>query len=364
MRALVCEAVGQALKVKSISTPKATPGSVIIKVLAAVSDPNTPHHLKGETSFTFPLPFTPGGRSIGRVAEVGPDTTSLGVGQLVLLEPFLRARDNPNVQALWGVFDGPSPRSKKLTADNWAMGSFAEYVKAPLENCHALNEKILCEKLGYSLPQLAYLTTSLIPYGGLRGIKLTAGETVLIAPATGSYSGAAVGVAVAMGAKVIAVGRNLEVLKQLQATFPCIKIAQLKGNVEADAEAIAQHGPVDAYLDVSPPQANETTHIRSCFMTLRPYGRVSLMGINMKDIAIPYVTAMFMNLTIRGQYMYEKEDVRGVIKLAESGVLKLNAEGGVKVVGEYKLEDVENSFEAAEANAGPGKIVVLTPHSS
>ena len=244
------------------------------------------------------------------------------------------------------------------------MGSFAEFVKAPLENCHALNEKMLCEELGYSLPQLASLTTSLIPYGGFRGINLTAGETVLIAPATGSYSGAAVGVAVAMGARVIAVGRNLEVLKELQETFPQIKIAQLRGDVDADAEAITQHGPVDAYLDISPPQANETTHIQSCLKTLRPYGRVSLMGINMKDIAIPYVTAMFMNLTIGGQYMYENEDVRGIIKLAESGALQLNEKGGVKVAGEYKLEDVESSFEAAEANAGPGKIVVLTPHSN
>ena len=35
------------------------------------------------------------------VAATGSDTTSLRVGQLVLLEPFFRARDDPNVQILW-----------------------------------------------------------------------------------------------------------------------------------------------------------------------------------------------------------------------------------------------------------------------
>ena len=364
MRALVCEAVGQPLRIKEVPTPKPGPGSVVVKVLAAVADPGTPHHLKGETGFTFPLPFTPGGRAIGRIAEVGPDTTNLGEGLLVLLESFVRGRDDPSVQILWGTFEGPSPQSKKLMASNWAMGCFAEYVKTPLENCHALNEKVLCEELGYSIPQLGFITTSLISYGGFRGIDLKAGETVLIAPATGSYSGAAVAVAVAMGARIIAVGRNLEILKQLQDVFPRIKIAQLQGDVEADTEAIKQYGPIDVYLDISPPQANETTHIRSCFKTVRPYGRVSLMGFNMKDIAIDYASAVFMNLTIRGQYMYERDDVRGIIKLAESGVLKLDNDGGVDVVGQYSLGDVEKAFAAAEHSPGPGKIVLLTPHGS
>jgi hypothetical protein len=41
-----------------------------------------------------------------------------------------------------------------------------------------------------------------------------------------------------------------------------------------------------------------------------------------KDIAVPYVMAVLNNLTIRGQYMYEREDARGLIKLAEAGLLK------------------------------------------
>jgi NADPH:quinone reductase-like Zn-dependent oxidoreductase len=58
-----------------------------------------------------------------------------------------------------------------------------------------------------------------VPYGGLRDIDLKPGETIIIAPAAGSFGGAAVKLALAMGALVIAVGRNPEALKKLAASY-------------------------------------------------------------------------------------------------------------------------------------------------
>jgi threonine dehydrogenase-like Zn-dependent dehydrogenase len=147
----------------------------------------------------------------------------------------------------------------------------------------------------------------------------------------------------------------------VQATFPRVNIVQLKGNVEEDSAAISRFGPVDAYIDLSPPYASKSTHVRSCLMALKQYGRANLMGMISDDIAIPYATAVFMNLTIRAQYMYEREDVRGLIKLAESGVLKLGKDGGQEVVGQFGLEEIHKAFEAATANRGVGKMAVLTP---
>jgi hypothetical protein len=66
-------------------------------------------------------------------------------------------------------------------------------------------------------------------------------------------------------------------------------------------------------------------------------------------------------LTIRGQYMYERADVRGIIKMAESGVLKLGKSGGQVTVGQLKLEDAYKAFETANADQEVGKMVVLTP---
>jgi len=264
-----------------------------------------------------------------------------------------------------GVF-GPDPRAKKLMEDSWRNGMWAEYVRAPLENCHALNEKVLLGSpaeggLGCSVADLCCFSRHIVAYGGLRSIDLKPGETIIVAPATGGYSGAAVDVASAMGARVIAVGRDLGKLQRIAATNTRVSIVQLKGNFEGDLAALRQFGSIDAYIDISPGVANESTHVRSCIMAVRPYGRVSLMGIIQKDIAIPYMMAVLNNLTIRGQYMYERRDVQGLLKLVEAGVLKFGQSAGHEIVGQFQLEEWDNAIEAAKQNQGAGKLAIFTP---
>lgn len=368
MKALVCAEAGQPLALQVVPTPTAVHGSVIVKIIGAYFDDTIPFLLSGKGPFSFPKNLIPGSRAIARVAALGPDTTSLGVGQLVMLEPFLRARDNPRVEIIWGIFDGPTPASKKWAADNWSAAGYAEYCRAPLENCHALDERRLCGSaadggLAYSPDDLLHLPTQLIAYAGLRSVNVQAGETVLVAPATGSYSGAAVQVAVAMGANVVAMGRNVAELKRLQDLFPGrVSIVQNTGDVEADAAALRRAGgEIDVYIDISPASANDSTHIRSCFMAVRQYGRVCLMGIISRDLAMPYQLAVWNNLTIKGQYMYEREYVQGLIKLAESGALKLGREGGVEIVGKFKLEELDKAIAASRATSGVGKLTILAP---
>ncbi|EOO01127.1 putative alcohol dehydrogenase protein [Phaeoacremonium minimum UCRPA7] len=366
MKALVCEEVGQPLKLQTLPTPQPTIGSVVVHVLCISSQRSLPAALTGKTFFTFPTPLTPGNAAIGRVAAIGQDTTSLAVGQLVMLEAFIRARDNPDIQILWGFYDGQTPESKKFMADNWSRGTYAEYVRAPLENTWALDEKRLCGSpsdggLGYTVEDLAALSEILIPYAGLRNIGVQAGEKVIIAPATGGFSGAAVTVAHAMGARVIAMSRDVETLKKMKRQYPAIEIVPNTGDAQADAAALKVLGPIDAYLDISPPQAAASTHIRSCFMAVRQYGRVSLMGMIAADLTMPYILSVGGNLTIRGQFMYEREDVKGLVKLAESGLLKLGEAGGYEVRGRFKLEEIEDCFRVTSASSRAGQIVLIKP---
>ncbi|MCJ1478104.1 hypothetical protein MMC13_006779 [Lambiella insularis] len=367
-RALVCSSPGQPLTLEDVATPNAVPGSVIVRVLASTIEPATSALLAGlHPAFKLPTPFIPGSRAIARVAVIGPDTTSLQVGQLVLCEPFVLGRDNPDVQILWGlgVF-GSDESAQKLMEGSWRNGMFAEYARAPLENCHALNEKILLGSLaegglGYSVAELTAIGRQLVAYGGFRGINLKAGETIIIAPSTGGYSGAAVEVASAMGARVIAVGRNIDSLKAIAAANARVNIVQLKGDVQEDLASLKQYGSIDAYLDISPFAANDSTHIRSCCMALKSHGRISLMGVIQKDIALPYVLAMIKNLTIRGQYMYENEDVRGCIKMVEAGVLKLGKDAGHKVIAQFPLDKWEEALQTAKQNPEARNLVVFKP---
>lgn len=368
MKALVVESPGQPLTLKTVPVPSATPGSCVVKILVVQADDKTPHIIKGIPGYTFPPNFVPAAHAIGRVAAVGPDATTLTVGQLVMLEGFIRARDDPNdVQILWGITAGLTPESLRFMADNWAMGCMAEYVRAPLENCYPLDEQRLCGApldggLEYALEDLLQLPTQTVAMGGLRAIDLKPGERVIVAPATGAFSGAAVQVAVAMGAQVIAMARNRALLERIQQLAPeRVQIVPITGDVEADTAALKQWGPVDAYLDMSPPAASESTHIRSCFPALRKYGRACLMSVIGHDVAVPYALLTWNSLTIRGQFMYEREDARLLIKMAEAGVLKLGREGGIEVVGRFKLEEVEEAFTVAAKSPEVGKLVAIVP---
>lgn len=318
--------------------------------------------------------MVPGNTGIGRVAAVGPDTTSLAVGQLVMLDTLIRARDDPGVQILWGFWDGPTPASKKFAADNWSMGSYAEFVRAPLENTWALDEARLCGSptadggggLGYSIWDLAVIPEALVPYGGLRSLALQAGETVVVAPATGGFSGAAVNVARAMGATVLAMGRNAAVLERVTSRFPQGAVLPVPntGDMQADVAALraaAAVGNINAYLDLSPPQAAASTHLRSCFLALGKYGRAVMMGMISGDLPVSYLHFGLQNQTIRGQFMYERADVRGLIQLVENGLLRLGAQGGYELRGKYKLEEIDECLRATAAASEAGQFVLITP---
>lgn len=373
MKALVVESPGQPLTLKTVPVPSATPGSCVVKILVVQADDKTPHIIKGIPGYTFPPNFVPAAHAIGRVAATGPDATSLAVGQLVMLEGFIRARDDPDdVQILWGITAGLTPESLRFMSDNWAMGCMAEYVRAPLENCYPLDEKRLCGApadggLGYAVEDLLQLPTQLVAMGGLRAIDLKPGERIIVAPATGAFSGAAVQVAVAMGAQVIAMARNRALLERLQQQQTSlagpgrVQVVPITGDVEADTASLKQWGPVDAYIDLSPPAASESTHIRSCFPALRKYGRACLMSVIGHDVAVPYALLTWNSLTVKGQFMYEREDARLLIKMAEAGVLKLGSEGGIEVVGKFKLEEVDEAFAAATKNPEVGKLVAIVP---
>ncbi|KAL2137290.1 hypothetical protein VTI74DRAFT_5021 [Chaetomium olivicolor] len=368
MKALVVESPGQPLQLKTVRTPSATPGSCIVKVIAVHADDKTERIVKGAPGFPITPNFVPAAHSIGRVVTTGPDATTLKPGQLVMLEGFIRARDDPDdVQILWGL-TGLSPGGLKLMADNWSMGCMAEYVRAPLENCYPLDEARLCGPLtegglGYTFEDLLQLPLQLVAVGGLRAIDVKPGERVIVVPATGAFSGAAVQVAVAMGAQVIAMGRNRALLEKVQRTFPAgrVQIVPITGNVEEEVAALKQWGPVDAVIDLSPRAAGNSSHLRSCFLALRKYGRACLMGVVEHDVSVSYSLLTWNSLTVRGQFMYEREDARLLIKMAEAGILKLGKEGGIEVVGRFKLEEAGEAFGLAAKNPEVGKLVALVP---
>ena len=365
-RALVLTSTNEPPIVQSIPTPTPTPGSAIVRVLGAGVISYSRDIYNGKRQYAYPTPLVIGTSAIGRVAAIGPDATLLTPGQLVYVSSTIRGRDDPRVSFLSGVHEGFTEGSRKLMHGEWRDSTYAEYVKAPLENCNALNEKRLLGSaeeggLGYRMEDLVYIAVLLVPYGGLRDIKLETGETVIVSPATGSFGGAAVKVALAMGARVIAMGRNVDALRGIAVSFERVEAVPITGDVVADTKELKKFGSIDAMFDISPPEAAKSTHLKSGILALRNSGRVSLMGGMHEDIPIPHHAIMRNNLQLRGKWMYERDDIEALIKMIETGILKLGGKGGGNVVGKFKLEEWQKAFDAAAENPGIGQVVVIAP---
>lgn len=361
--ALQVTSTSTALILTTLPTPHPTLGSATIRILSAKILSYHREVYNGCRHYSFPTPLVGGISAIGRIAALGPDATRLTEGQLVYIDCVIRARDDPDTLFLSAIHDSGAPGSAKLMKDVWRDGTFAEYARFPLENCIALNEDKLCRTLGYSVHDLMYMAHLLVPFGGLRDIGLEPGETVVVSPATGGYGGAGVAVAVAMGARVIALGRNEGELQRLKtwvrASKPGahIETVVLTGDEERLAAALVGLGPIDAILDLTPPHASESTHLRCATSALRRGGRVSVMGFVERPV-VPW-EMVGKNITLRGKLMYEREDMLLMVKMLEAGLFPRGEEFvGTKVFG---LEQWEAAFEEACTWKGVGRHVVFQP---
>ncbi|KAL8899936.1 MAG: hypothetical protein Q9207_005938 [Kuettlingeria erythrocarpa] len=179
--------------------------SALVRIIVANFIPYARTVYNEDRGAPMPIPMVIGSAAIGRIESVGVDATFLSPGQFVFVDTSSElATTRPQASSSDIVKAQP----------NAARNSWQK---------HGETQRRLLGKpdrggLGYQIEDLAFLNMQVVPYGGLRDLNIQAGDTVNLAPATGSFGGAAVQLAVAMGARFIAAGRNLEVLKQIAAT--------------------------------------------------------------------------------------------------------------------------------------------------
>ena len=362
-RALVLRTFEAGFQIETLPTPRPGSGNAIVRVLEAGVLSYHREVYNGQRGLPFPKPLVGGYSAIARISALGSDATALQPGQLVFVDCVVRGRDDPNALFLWAMLEGFGDGSRKLMRDVWRDGAFAEFAKVPLENCIPLDEVRLCQGLGYSSQDLMYLGYLLVPYGGLRDIKLEPGETVVICPATGGFGGAGVQVAIAMGARVIAMGRNEKELARLEEYVrkgtpgASIETVKITGDESTDTAALRTFGAIDVVLDLSPPAAAKSTHLKSAIAALRRGGRCSLMGFVEHPI-VDFRTVRD-NLTLKGKYMYEREDMLQLVKMLERGLFPKGKDFvDAKTFG---LENWKEAFDVAAEYTGIGKLVVIKP---
>ncbi|CAG5169170.1 uncharacterized protein ALTATR162_LOCUS7010 [Alternaria atra] len=244
-----------------------------------------------------------------------------------------------------------------------------------MENCFQLPPSLFQSKeeggLGYHFKDLAMLHLHLVGFGGLEAAGVGPGSTVIVAPGSGKFSGSAVFTALALGARVVAAGRDLrklEHLYQLPGARQRIKLVELVGDVAKDQQALlhATGGKgAHVYMDFSPPAASGPTtapHITAGINALRRGGQLVLEGGIYTDIALDYRTILFNSLTVRGQMGYTRQQLEAFIRMIENGNVILGDAVGLKIAGTFGLERMEEAMDLAEKGTGWGGDVLLAPN--
>lgn len=359
MKAAVLKSFGSRLAIETAPEPVLGTGEVIVDIVATRVLSYANEVFSGERNYLLELPVIPGPGGIGRVSAIGPDATHLAVGDWVFCDPTVRSRDDalsPDITLqAWSARDEGGLRLQRY----FKHGSFAERMMVPTENVKRLGAIDEADAARWCA-----LGTLLVPYGGFLAANLRPGETVLISGATGNFGSAAIAVALALGAAcVVAPGRNKSVLDDLKRRFGSrLRAVRLSGDEADDCERMKQAapGPIDCVLDILPPSA-PTTAARAAIRTVRPYGRVALMGgvgmLGGAGLDLPYPWIMRNCITIHGVWMYPPEAATSLIALIRSGLLPLKHFETTT----FDLDHVNEAVAHAAANGGPFKMTVILP---
>jgi NADPH:quinone reductase-like Zn-dependent oxidoreductase len=359
MKAAVLKAFGSKLQIEDVAEPALGTGEVIVDVAASRILPYSNEVFSGERKYLLDLPIVPGPGAIGRVHAVGPDATRLKPGDWVYCDPTVRSRDNilaPDIvlQGLTAGGDGGMKLQK-----HFHDGAWAERMHVPTENALPIGPIEEREAASWCA-----MGTCLVPYGGWVAASLQPGESVLVSGATGNFGSAAVATALAMGAPwVVAPGRNEAMLADLVRRFGNrVLPVKLGGNEADDRQRMlsAAPGPIDCVMDIMPPQVAAST-VRAALMTVRPNGRVVLMGgvgmLGGAGLDLPYPWIMRNCITIHGVWMYPRAAIPRMIAMVRAGLLDL----GQFAVTEFPLERANEAVAHAAANGGPFRMTVLKP---
>lgn len=324
---------------EDLPTPVAANGDVVIQVAAAGvnnTDINTRigWYSKGDaeaddaswSGTALRFPFIQGADVCGHIVAVGNGVDASRIGERVLIEPCLREANGEQLKTPW--YFGSE-----------CDGGFAQFTRVASRYAHTIQSDLTDVELA-SFP-CSYSTAENM----LTRARLAEGETVLVTGASGGVGSATVQLALARGARVIAVTSvsKAQVLTDLG--------AQITLDRSDDFVAELGENSVDVVVDLV---AGDKWP--SLLSVLRPGGRYAVSGaIGGPIVELDVRTLYLKDLSFFGCTVLEPEVFANLIQRIERQEIK------PLVATTFPLREIAAAQEEFTQKGHVGKIVLTVP---
>jgi NADPH:quinone reductase-like Zn-dependent oxidoreductase len=321
--------------IDNVDEPKIGDHDVLIKVKLAGVNPIDHSVVSGMLPRIVPFPHIPGAESSGIVEQVGSEINDGSI------------RKGDRVAVYNQVFDGICDmclNGLDMICRNGGLigaitnGGFAEYISVPERNVFKVPDKMEWE-VAASLP-----VTSLTPYHALNEASIKLNEYLLIFGASGNTGMMAVQLGKKMGAKVIAVSRDISIKNDFGADFVISDYDKIVENVKE-----ITHGKM---ADVVLNSLGISTW-DSSFASIGINGRwVSFGGLTGADVKLNVQSLYRKQIKLIGSTGGTRNELRELIDIATTEGLK------VKVWKKLKLDNVKEALQGLFAKDRDGRILL------
>lgn len=363
MKAAVLNEVNGPLVLEQLKTPEPRAGEVLVKVAACGVCHTDLHVIKDEVK--FPTPCVLGHEISGVVADLGPGTSRLNIGDRVacsfimpcgtcyycirgeedLCEKFFQ------FNRLHGqLYDGETRLFRQDGSPVWmySMGGLAEYCVVPATGVFVLPEGLPLEDS--AIAGCAIFTA----YGAVRNVAdLRAAEAVAVV-ATGGVGANILQVARAFGAKpIIAIDVDDEKLKAAQELGATHAVNSRNEDPVGRVQEITKGRGVDvAFEALGRPETFETA-----VQLVRDGGRAVMVGIAPAGVtaAVDITGLVRRKVRILGSYgARARTDMPAVLELAAYGMIDVSQ----PITRRYKLEQADEAYRALANGEVVGRAIV------
>ena len=320
--------------------PEAGLGEVVVKVEAVALNHMDLWLRSGVgRSREFAEPFILGADIAGTVAALGAGAEAVSVGQRVLINPGIS--DNTCDYCLIG---------KSNLCRNYGLlglhvnGGYAEYVKAPAENIHAIPDSLPFDEAA-AIP----LTVATAYHMLVTRARIRPGDSVLVQAAGSGVGAAAIQIAKALGAWVVTTaGRDDKVAKGIALGADAGINYTAEPRFSERVRELTDGEGVDIVIDhIGPATFDEN------LKSLRRGGQLLNCGRTTGEVVeLPLFQLMLNQQTVHGTFMGTKAEMQDWMRLVRTGKIR-------GVVGEtFALHAAAEAHRRMESREFFGKLVL------